>query len=340
MSMIKQTSETSYVGGAVAPKMNSSDVRTLLASYEQSPRRRHRYCFHQSHEVDLHDIVIAYDGGSYIPPNKHVGKSESLLVLRGEIDLYLFNDCGQVFDRRRLSATDPEHPFYVRIPPNTWHGLRAIGKGPCIIKETISGPYDRSSLKWAEFAPQEGQDSQEGFRWYDDIHQRCETEGIRAPADEVFERVNEIVFRSTRQLVTVKRYQLNPIIDASRSSPLRRARLCCHASDEDKLQEMLIALSGGVEIDESVHIGKDESLTVLEGRGVYQFPNEDGSVRHEIALGRFDSEMECKDSFFARINRHVTHKIIVPADGLLIHEATSGPFRRSDTAYRIKRVSL
>lgn len=340
MNFIRISPETSYVTDPLAPRFGIKGVRLIESLYANSTRRRHRFCFHQNQGVDLHDIMIMYDRNSYIPPNKHVGKSESLLVLRGELDFYLFNDAGKVYDYRRLSAYDPRCPFYLRVPPNTWHGLRAVGDKPCLIKETISGPYDRASLKWADFAPQESQENDEGFRWYSDIHAVCESEGITQQIEETFEQVSDAVFRSTRQLVTVSLEQLAPIVEASKSVPMRRARLCCHSSSEDRLQEMFIALAAGVDIEESVHIGKDESLTVLAGRGSYEFPNEDGSIRENVNLRTFNDASEENEAFFARINRHVTHKINVPETGLLIHESTSGPFRRSDTAYRIPRVSL
>ena len=338
MKIKEINSETSYISDSVAPNMAYEHAESLKESYQKSSRRRHRYCFHQNQNVDLHDIVICYDSSSYIPPNKHIGKVESLIVLEGEIDFFLFNDAGQVFDYRRLSSADSGLPFYIRVPPNTWHGLRAVGNSPCVIKETIMGPYDRSTLKWADFAPQETISNSEGFAWYDDIAAQCSANGISAPADEVFERVNETVFRSSNQLVTINSRQLLPIIEAAKQSPLKRARICCHNGPEEKLQEMFIALAMGVNIEESVHLRKDESLTVINGQGTYFFPNEDGSLRETVELSPYKSEATPSSAFFTRINRYVPHKIVVNSDYLLIHEATSGPFYKNDTDYRLEQA--
>lgn len=333
-------SETSYVVDSVAPSMSSSEINLLTERYRMSPRRRHRFCFHQNTSVDLHDIIICYDSTSYIPPNKHIGKVESLLVLSGTLDFYLFNDSGQVYDYRRLSTPSSGLPFYLRVPPNTWHGLRAVGSAPCVIKETISGPYDRSSLLWAGFAPHEDAGKETGFSWYDQIEYERVSRDITPPEDEVFEKVSEAVFRSSRQLVTVSLNQLQPIVKVAHSSPLKRARLCCHYGSEEKLQEMFIALVKGVDIEESMHIRKDESLTVINGFGRYVFPNEDGSDRAVYSLQSVEDESLPKmGNFFTRINRYVPHKILVDSDVMLIHEATTGPFLKSDTDYRLKRVA-
>ena len=339
MKQFSISPETTFINSSVAPSMTVSSVNDFVEKYQHSSRRRHRYCFHQDPEVELHDIVICYDSGSYIPPNKHIGKAESLHVLQGELDFFLFNDNGQVYDYRRLSASDNKKiPFYLRVPPNTWHGLRAVGDQPCIIKETISGPYDASSLMWAPFAPNEAEGSDVGHKWYENIFEICSVNNISPAVDEVFTPVTDTVYRSNRQLVTVCIEQLQPIIKAAIRSPLKRARLCCHDGPEEKLQEMFIALARGVDIEESVHLRKDESLTVIDGNGKYIFPNEDGSTRKVIELGPFKQNSEEDHHFFSRINRYVPHKIHVESEVLLIHEATTGPFYKSDTDYRIKRT--
>lgn len=337
MKIHKISSETSYLAHPVAPRLGAAGIELLKENYLSSPRRRHRICFHQNPSVDLHDIVICYDSMSYIPPNKHIGKVESLLVLAGELDFFLFNESGEVYDYRRLGTAASGSAFYVRVPPNTWHGLRAKGPEPCVIKETISGPYDPLSLAWANFAPSEQDGQAKGFAWYDDVLSAFNARTAQDESDEVFLQVSDNLFKSARQLVTVNRQQLEPVVRAAIASPLKRARLCCHSGNEEKLQEMFIVLANGVDIEESFHIRKDESLTMIEGKGEYLFHNEDGSLRDSARLsGSADAD---KDSnFFVRINRYVPHKIEVTDDFILIHEATSGPFIKADTDYRLRSL--
>jgi len=339
MKVFTINSETSYILDPVSPRMSPKDISSLIYKYKNSSRRRHRYCFHQNPKVDLHDIIICYDSKTYIPPNKHIGKVESLTILSGTIDFFLFNDSGIVYDYRRLSSFKSGKPFYVRVPPNVWHGLRVVGDEPVIIKETISGPYDPLTLKWANFAPAENANNENGFKWYDDIFNECRDRKIKIDSEEIFEKINDTVFRSNQQLVTVSLAQLEPIIEAAKKSNLKRARLCCHLGIEEKLQEMFIVLVKDVDIEESIHIKKDESLSVIHGQGHYVFFNEDGSLRENIKLSKFNIDLNSsEESFFVRINRYISHKIKVDSDYMLIHEATTGPFLKFDTDYKILRI--
>ena len=338
MQIHELTPETSYISDEVSPGMTCEMVNKLVEKYKLSTRKRHRMCFHQNPSVELHDIIICYDSDSYIPPNKHVGKVESLVVIQGEIDFFLFNDHGEVYDYKRLSSSNSDKPFYIRVPQNTWHGLRAVGPKPCIIKETISGPYELSSLRWAPFAPCEKAGPEKGFDWYEQIIKNLSRSLTMSGEDEVFEQVSETVFRSSRQIVTVSLNQLEPILEAAKKSPLKRARLCCHGGPEEKLQEMFIALIKGVEIEESMHIRKDESLTVIKGEGRYIFSNEDGTIRSERKLGPYEVKGDPRINFYSRINRYVPHKIQVDTSSILIHEATNGPFVKTDTDYRQQRT--
>jgi len=318
--------------------MTRSMVDDLKNDYLLSSRRRHRYCFHQSPEVDLHDIVICYDKTSYIRPNKHIGKSESLLILQGELDFYIFDDRGELIDLIELGSFATGKTCYLRIPANTWHGLRATSNEPVIMKETISGPYDNSSLLWADFAPVESAENSEGHLWYSALEDQAVKFRKRAiSAAEFLHLTGPSVYVSSSTIARFDGSVLPRLIEAARKSNLKRARYCCHSSSEEKMQEMFILLLRETDIDESYHIRKDESLLVLEGNGRYIFPNEDGGERFNLPLSSFENASN-NEAFFARINRYVPHKISVESEYLLIYESTTGPFVKSDTDYRIKTV--
>jgi len=338
LSIRKISNETSYIVDKISPRMTGPMVEKLQHDYSLSKRKRHRFCFHQNPDVNLHDIVICYDKSSYIRPNKHIGKSESVLVLQGDIEIYIFNDFGDLIDLISLGTFNSKKPCYVRIPPNTWHGLRSVSDIPVIMKETISGPYDSSSLIWADFAPPESETGSEGHAWYVNLESKA-----RFYRDKKFISTEFIVnkspgvFHTTSTIARFDQAILKTLLESAKSSPLKRSRYCCHNGSEEKLQEMFILLLKDTNIDESFHIRKDESLVVLDGLGSYFFPNEDGSERLNITLADFELA-KSEDVFFARINRYVPHQIFVNSDYLLIYEATTGPFHKLDTDYRIKIV--
>jgi cupin fold WbuC family metalloprotein len=332
------SSETTFCSDQYSPGLAIEDLNYLKDKYFKSERRRHRLCFHQNTEILLHDIVIIYDSKSYIPPNKHIGKSETIVLLQGELEFFIFNDRGEPFFGTKLSATDKQYPFIIRVPPNTWHGLRCISEEPCIVKETITGPYWKESLKWAEFAPSEVENSssKKGFEWYESVAKKL-TNYLSVPPKIQYTKISENVVISENQIPFVNSEICEVVKKLGKSSPLKRARFCLHPTENDLLQEMVIFLDKGCDIPESYHVSKDESLLVIEGYGKYDFTHNDGSVATSYHLSTF-SEAQSSSRCFTRINRFSAHKIIPGPEGILIYEATTGPFRKEDTAYLIPSI--
>ena len=323
--------ETTYVQNPVASHFSHDDSIYLLNNYRTSDRSRHRLCYHQNPNVKLHDIIICYDKTSYIPPNKHINKPESLCILQGSVKLYFFNDSGDLFSTLILSASDSKSTSIIRIPPNTWHGLRVLDDQPVIMKETILGPYDRSSLQWAPFAPSEHENklNNSGFSFY---HKLDADSANTSLVPLSFVEASSNVLYSSNQIPFVNNEILDLVTDLANKSELKRARFCLHPNGDDSQQDMVIYLAPGCNIPPSYHINKDESLVVLKGSGRYDFLNQDGSVRSSITLSPFN-QIDSSSSSFVRINRFVLHQITVGDEGLLIYESTSGPFHKNDTSY-------
>lgn len=107
----------------------------------------------------------------------------------------------------------------------------------------------------------------------------------------------------------------------------KRVRLCAHQSTDDSLHEMFIALHRETYIRPHRHIGKAESLHILEGSADAVFFDDLGNIVHVIALGEYASG----NTFFYRIGESLYHTLIVRSEYLIFHETTEGPFRRADT---------
>ena len=330
--------ETSYATHAYSASFSNEQAEYLDYHYKLSNRKRHRICFHQNTEVELHDIIIEYDKSSYIPPNKHVGKAETICLLQGKLNLFIFSDNGNCIEAIRLEAGSDIFPFLIRMPPNTWHGLQVASSEPCIVKETISGPYSRLSLMWGEFAPSEELNNKDGsgFRFYQDLSEDWR-ESLNTPKQPNYIKLTENVLQSVDQFPVGNKAIGKKLKEIAENSELQRARLCLHPNSSDQLQEMLIYLTDDCDIDTSYHINKDESLLVLDGSGQYNFINNDNSCAYRLPLTTFKKMRGQSDqsSCFARINRFLSHKIIPLNGGIFIYEATTGPFMKHDTAYRL-----
>ena len=110
---------------------------------------------------------------------------------------------------------------------------------------------------------------------------------------------------------------------------LKRVRLCAHSGVEDALHEMLIVLSKETYIRPAKHLGKAESLLVVEGFADAVFFDEHGEIERVLPLGDYASGRR----FYYRISEPVYHTLLIRSETLVFHEATRGPFRSEDTVF-------
>ena len=191
---------------------------------------------------------------------------------------------------------------------------------------------------WAEFAPSEDENnkSQSGFKFYEDLASQFKEELETLPKTS-FINLASNVLQVTNQFPLISIHDLKMLKTLAEDSPLQRSRLCLHPNSNDNLQEMMIYLTQACEIPISYHLNKDESLLVLEGNGSYDFYADESNPIESVGLRPYLNPLESsKDNyFFTRINRFIAHKINPGENGLLIYEATTGPFLKEDTQYML-----
>jgi cupin fold WbuC family metalloprotein len=112
-------------------------------------------------------------------------------------------------------------------------------------------------------------------------------------------------------------------------NPRRRVRLCAHRSPEDRLQEMFIVHTKDCYVRPHMHLGRDESITILEGEVDLILFREDGSLPQAIHLGPLNSGKP----FFHRLPQGTFHMLIIHTDFLVFKEAVEGPFVRGNTVF-------
>jgi cupin fold WbuC family metalloprotein len=119
-----------------------------------SPRRRTNHNFHGSMEENPHRFLNVMARGTYVTPHRHLEppKSEAFLVLQGEIAFFLFDDAGNVVERRDLGRD----AVGIDIAPGVWHSL-AVLSDVAVCYEVKPGPYTAANDKdFAAWAPREG----------------------------------------------------------------------------------------------------------------------------------------------------------------------------------------
>lgn len=128
----------------------------LVEQAAANPRQRQHHNFHQMEEP-CHRMAIGLQPDTYIPPHRHLSadKAEALLVLKGRLGLLIFNDAGEVLDKRVLQAAG--ECVGVDLPPGVFHALVVL-EADSILFECKAGPYKPvGEGEQASWAPREGE---------------------------------------------------------------------------------------------------------------------------------------------------------------------------------------
>ena len=134
--------------------LDSGLMQDLVESARRSPRLRTNHNFHASLEDNPHRFLNVMVNGTYIAPHRHVDppKSESFLVLDGELAFFTFGDDGEVVTTHVLGR----NPIGIDIEPGIWHTM-AVLSPYAVCYEVKPGPYSVQNDKdFAPWAPREG----------------------------------------------------------------------------------------------------------------------------------------------------------------------------------------
>src|SRR5262249_47349900 len=119
-----------------------------------SPRLRTNHNFHTSMEDNPHRFLNVMIRGTYIAPHRHQDppKSETFIVLEGEIAFLTFDDDGKINFTQILGRD----AIAIAIQPGVWHSM-AVLTPHAVCFEVKPGPYSAANDKdFAPWAPKEG----------------------------------------------------------------------------------------------------------------------------------------------------------------------------------------
>ena len=131
-------------------------IEKLVKSSRQSPRGRIIQPLHKSPAANLHRMLNAMQPGSYIQPHRHLypPKAESVIVLQGEILVFIFTESGQV--EAVYTITAGSATIGIDSEPGVYHTFLAT-RADTVIFEVKPGPYNQADDKdFAPWAPVEG----------------------------------------------------------------------------------------------------------------------------------------------------------------------------------------
>lgn len=131
-------------------------IERTLARARTSARGRTNHNFHPSDVSNPHRFLNALVRGTYCAPHRHSEppKSETFLVLEGEVAVFLFDETGAVVARHVLGRGGLRG---IDIAAGHWHSIAALSE-TAVCFEVKPGPWDPGSDKqFAPFAPREGE---------------------------------------------------------------------------------------------------------------------------------------------------------------------------------------
>ena len=309
-------------------RLGAEELSFLAAAIDKSPRRRSRICTHRSVQERLHEMFVIYSDQTFVRPNKHIGKDESVFVIRGAADFLFFDDAGNVTQVVEMGDVASGKAYYCRVPQGVYHTI--VMRSPeVMLFEATPGPFDPTETVYAEWGPQETDTARVAdYRaWMDAEVKRLRGRGDRRLIE--LEAISPLVLVATDAVVPLSSVENSFLVDKRRREQLDRLRICVHKTGEDRLHEMLMTFAGTTYVRPSLHVDKEESLYFIEGLATYVFFDDAGDVTSAVKLGPVGSGRDC----YCRIPANTWHALVVESPDVLVKETTSGPFRRSDTVF-------
>ncbi len=119
----------------------------------QLDTKRSRICFHRDSKDPIHEMMITFHKDTYVRPHKHLSKTESYLVIDGEIEIVFFDDNSGVKKRVIMGAFASGKDFYLKSISDEWHTV-LIKSEYATILEITNGPFVANDCLFAEWAPE------------------------------------------------------------------------------------------------------------------------------------------------------------------------------------------
>jgi cupin fold WbuC family metalloprotein len=126
----------------------------LAAKAAASPRARAHHNIHATSADLVQRFLVVAQDVSYFRPHRHASRSELALLVRGRVDVLIFDEGGGVLARHAVGEN--ARTFAYETPQNVWHTL-VPASGGCAFLEIKEGPYDpATAVQFAAWSPAEG----------------------------------------------------------------------------------------------------------------------------------------------------------------------------------------
>ncbi|WP_078130243.1 WbuC family cupin fold metalloprotein [Leptospira alexanderi] len=142
-------------------------------------------------------------------------------------------------------------------------------------------------------------------------------------------KVSEEVYHSTESLLGIQKGDIQKLIEIAKKTKRQRARICSHFNRDEQLQEMFIVHPKGAYVRPHKHLGKPESMMILEGEVDFITFDDNGNIENAMNMGAYHTGK----IFYDSMRSSVYHTLLIRSEWLVFLEITKGPFRKEDTIF-------
>ena len=117
-------------------------LEELTEQAKKSHRLRMAMDLRNTPEDQSQRMLNALVPGTVMPIHRHLASSETVVVLRGKMRWYFYDDNGQVDEEVVLDANG--NVRCINVEKGRWHTVKALESGS-VIMEVKDGPYEPQS---------------------------------------------------------------------------------------------------------------------------------------------------------------------------------------------------
>ena len=118
--------------------INKDLLDEITRQAKESPRLRMNYNLHDSLDAKTQKLLNALEPGTILPIHRHPNTNETYLLLRGKLNVILYNDKKEVLETMHPDTATGN--YGLDIPAGQWHSIEVLESGTVIL-EVKDGPY-------------------------------------------------------------------------------------------------------------------------------------------------------------------------------------------------------
>lgn len=154
LSRFKRISEEIYYTQSDITTVSPDDIAALKKAAAGNKRRRVRICAHPDTNDALHEMVIVLMRGIYVPPHRHMDKSESFHIIEGMMKVVIFEDDGKVREIIEMGDSASGRAMFYRLASPLYHLVIPETKY-VVFHEVTNGPFKKVDFHSVPWAPDE-----------------------------------------------------------------------------------------------------------------------------------------------------------------------------------------